>query len=64
MLSELANIIPGTDVVEHYEEYVDEHVKTLKDAEVDHFIVEHYKALCDAWLPVVRDSVAQSTRWD
>lgn len=63
MLSDLQQAAECANSIEQFEEYVNEHIKALKNSGVDNCIVEHYKCLCDSWMPIVRDSVAKYMRW-
>lgn len=63
MLSDLPQYAGCANSIEQFKEYINEHIKALKNSGVDNCIVEHYKCLCDSWMPIVRDSVAKYMRW-
>lgn len=63
MLSDLPQAAGCANSIEQFEEYINEHIKALKNSGVDNCIVEHYKYLCDSWMPIARNSVANYIRW-
>lgn len=61
-MSILANLCQTAGTVtslEEYKEYTNQYIKTLRDSGIDNNIVEHFKCLCNSYLPIAEDSVRQ-----
>ena len=63
LLSDISFAAGGTNSVEGWIEYIDTHIQALKTSKVDNHIIEHFQSLCDSWMPIVRDYVAENNRW-
>lgn len=49
--------------LEDYKEYTNQHIKALRDSDVDNNIVEHFESLCHSYLPVAEDAVRRHERY-
>lgn len=57
MLSTIYEYADQVWTIKEFTDYTDSHIKALKDAGVDNYIVEHFKSLCYACLPVAKRAV-------
>lgn len=59
MLSTIYECAFNTWAIKEFTDYIDSHIKALKDADVDNHIVEHFESLCYACLPIAEESVKE-----
>lgn len=63
MLADLYQTASMITSLEDYKEYINQHIKALRDSGVDNYIVEHFESLCHSCLPVAEDAVRQHERY-
>ena len=63
MLADIAQYAEGACSFDDFKEYIDKHVKALKDSGVHEYIVEHFESLIASWIPVARQSEINHMRW-
>ena len=63
MLTDLQQAASTMTSLENYKEYTDQHIKALRDSGVDNTIVEHFKSICQSYLPIAEDAVRRHIRY-
>ena len=63
MLSDLQEAASMMTSLENYREYTDQHIKALRDSGVDNTIVEHFKSICQSYLPIAEEAVRRHIRY-
>ena len=63
MLSDLQEAASMMTSLENYQEWTNQHIKALRDSGVDNTIVEHFKSICQSYLPIAEDAVRRHERY-
>ena len=59
-LQEAANMMTS---LENYQEYTNQHIKALRESNIDSSIVEHFKSICKSYLPIAEDAVRRHEKY-
>lgn len=59
-LQEAANMMTSLD---NYQEWTNQHIKALRDSDIDNSIVEHFESICKSYLPIAEDAVRRHIRY-
>ena len=59
-LQEAANMMTS---LENYQEYTNQHIKVLRESNIDNSIVEHFESICNSYLPIAEDAVRRHIRY-
>lgn len=63
MPSDLQEAASMMTSLENYQEWTTQHIKALKDSDVDSSIVEHFEFICKSYLPIAEDAVRRHIRY-
>ena len=59
-LQEAANMMTS---LENYQEWTTQHIKALRDSDIDNSIVEHFESICKSYLPIAEEAVRRHIRY-
>ena len=59
-LQEAANMMTS---LENYQEYTNQHIKALRESNIDNSIVEHFESICNLYLPIAEEAVRRHIRY-
>lgn len=59
-LQEAANMMTS---LENYQEWTTQHIKALRESNIDNSIVEHFESICESYLPIAEDAVRRHIRY-
>ena len=63
MLTDLQEAASMMTSLENYQEYTNQHIKALRESNIDNSIVEHFESICESYLPIAEDAVRQHIRY-
>lgn len=63
MLTDLQEAASMMTSLENYQEWTDQHIKALRESNIDNSIVEHFESICESYLPIVEDAVRRHIRY-
>ena len=59
-LQEAANMMTSID---NYQEFTNKYIKALRESNIDNSIVEHFKSICESYLPIAEEAVRRHIRY-
>ena len=63
MLTDLQEAASMMTSLENYQEYTNQHIKALRESNIDNSIVEHFESICESYLPIAEDAVRRHIRY-
>ena len=63
MLTDLQEAANAMTSLDNYQEYTNQYIKALRDSGVNNTIVEHFKSICESYLPIAEDAVRRHIRY-
>lgn len=63
MLTDLQETANAMTSLENYQEWTNQHIKSLRESNIDNSIVEHFESICNSYLPIAEDAVRRHIRY-
>ena len=63
MLTDLQEAASMMTSLENYQEWTNQHIKALRESNIDSSIVEHFESICNSYLPIAEDAVRRHIRY-
>lgn len=63
MLTDLQEAASMMTSLENYQEWTTQHIKALRESNIDNSIVEHFESICESYLPIAEDAVRRHIRY-
>ena len=63
MLSDLQEAASMMTSLENYQEWTNQHIKALRESNIDNSIIEHFESICESYLPIAEDAVRRHIRY-
>lgn len=63
MLSDLQEAANMMTSIDNYQEWTNQHIKALRESNIDNSIVEHFESICKSYLPIAEDAVRRHIRY-
>ena len=63
MLTDLQQAASTITSLENYQEFTNKYIKVLRESNIDNSIVEHFRSICESYLPIAEDAVRRHVRY-
>ena len=63
MLTDLQEAASMMTSLENYQEWTNQHIKALRESDIDNSIVEHFESICESYLPIAEDAVRRHEKY-